>query len=94
MTINQVIDQTDKIIQLLEQGGHSGAWSKSLRHYASVLSKDPQSNEALEYLYSACTQPRGLLDVWVEGLTLDDWGEILTNLKTAIENSRRQNRST
>ncbi|QDU14128.1 hypothetical protein CA11_19320 [Gimesia maris] len=82
---------TNKIIRLLENEGSSGEWPKSLRHNVNILERDPRSNEALEYLYSACTQPRGLLDIWVEGLTLDDWSEYLNNLKTAIDAQRKQN---
>lgn len=88
MAVNDVIDRTNEIIRLLERPTQT-TWSSALRDSVDMLTANPQSKDALEFLYDACTKAKGLADVWVEGLTQDDWTKALYDLKHAIEAHRQ-----
>jgi len=88
MAVMDIIERTNEIIRFLERPTRT-AWSNALRDSIDILKIDPQSKDALEFLYDACTKAKGLADVWVAGLTEDNWTKALNELKYAIESHRK-----
>jgi hypothetical protein len=91
MAVMDVIERTNDIIRFLERPTRT-AWSNALRDSIDMLKIDPQSKDALQFLYDACTKAKGLTDIWVDGLTEDDWLHALNELKYAIKSHRESGR--
>lgn len=75
------------VIKVLEKPKRTG-WSNSLRDSLDMLKDNPKDEDALDYLYSACTSPRGLQDVWVQDVSQDEWYALLSSLQDAVDEYR------
>ena len=85
--LDEIIQRTNEIVSVLERPERTG-WSNSLRDSLEMLTENPHSTDALDFIHSACTSAKGLQDVWVQEISQDEWFALLTSLRDAVDQHR------
>lgn len=84
MSFEKIIEYTNKIINELEKKSSTG-FANALKDSIQMLKDKDDIEDALDFLLSSATSAKGLQDVYVDGLNVGDWNQLIFDLKHAVE---------